>query len=73
MNNTETLSTINTTVAKYDMTAQMSGDLIEVYDKKGRLAGTVASYGVIDRKFYVKMVRMGALVRDAITTALEEK
>lgn len=72
MENTTILATISTAVAKYDMTARAAGDLVGVYNKKGRLAGTVAQDGTIDRKYDDKQALMGALVRDAIVAALRE-
>lgn len=72
MTNETILATISTAVAKYDMTARSTGDLVGVYNKKGKLAGTVAADGVIDRKFDGKQALMGALVRDAIVAALRE-
>ena len=70
MTNETILATISTAVAKYDMTARMTGDLVSVY-KKGRLAGTVTMDGTVDRKYDGKQTLMGALVRDAITAALK--
>jgi hypothetical protein len=71
MTNETILATISTAVAKYDMTARMTGDLVSVYNKKGRLAGTVTPEGIVDRKFDGKQALMGALVRDSITAALK--
>ena len=71
MTNETILATISTAVAKYDMTARMTGDLVGVYNKKGRLAGTVTMDGTVDRKYDGKQTLMGALVRDAITAALK--
>jgi len=68
---TETiLATISTAVAKFGFTARDNGLAIEVRDRKGRLAGTVAG-GVVTRKQAGNQQLMGALVRDAIVNALK--
>ena len=72
MTNETILATISTAVAKYDMTARLQGDLIVVYNKKGRLAGTVTTDGTIDRKYDGKQALMGSIVRDSIAAALRE-
>lgn len=71
MANETILATVSTAVAKYDMTARMTGDLIGIYDKKGKLSGTVSADGAIERKYDGRQALMGAIVRDAITVALK--
>lgn len=62
---------VSAAIAKFGFTARPTGDLVSVYNAKGRLAGTVDASGNIDRKFEGKQALMGALVRDAISTALK--
>lgn len=72
MSTTQQIETIGKAIGKFDMTARPVGTLVGVYDKKGRLAGTVSAAGAIDRKFDGKQALMGALVRDAIVASLRE-
>ena len=66
------LETISGAINKYGMTARQTGDTVAVYDKKGRLAGTVDNAGKIDRKYDGRQALMSALVRDAIRSAITE-
>ena len=63
-------NTINSAVAKFGFTARQNGNVIEVRDGKGRLAGTVAN-GIVTRKQIGLQQLMGSLVRDAIVNALK--
>lgn len=63
-------NTINNAVSKFGFTARQNGNVIEVRDNKGRLAGTVAN-GIVTRKQMGAQQLMGALVRDAIVNAIK--
>lgn len=64
------LETISTAIARFGLTARTTGESVSIYDAKGRLTGTVAGNGTVERKYNGKQALMGALVRDAIVAAL---
>ena len=62
---------VSNAVAQFGYTARITGVSVSVYNAKGRLAGMVDGNGAVDRKYDGRKALMGALVRDAIVTALQ--
>jgi hypothetical protein len=62
---------VKVAVARFGFSASVQSNLIVVKDGKGRVAGSIDTAGVLERKYNGNQALMGALVRDAIKAAIK--